>query len=228
MQIVATFSQGDKKLQKDIKDVELHIQNNANVYAKFHTSKKSEPILTSEVYEDDDVMLKPFKTTIYKNENETPTIRQENIQSHSKSKSICNSDKNENGTPTIQQENIQSHSKTKTVCNIDKSFITNDNIIRNNVPKKITPMNVLKNIENIKMTLPQKPTSALEFERVCNSLKKNPNFAREYVKSIETNKYPTLFKESLSASIMQCFIYILRKGFMPNDPVVLWTSLCKF
>lgn len=57
----------------------MHIQNNVNVYVKFYILKKLELILISEVYEDDDVMLKFFKIIIYKNENEILTIRQENI-----------------------------------------------------------------------------------------------------------------------------------------------------
>jgi len=186
----------DKIIQEDIKNIELEIQKTCTTNTKALVSKQLQPILTRELCEDDDVILKPVKTTIYENKI---------------------------NTPIVQQENVQTHSYIKKVCNNDKLFINNEVIMKENntINNNMTSEKVFINTKNIKKTILQKPISSLEFERTCNSLKDNPNLAREYINSIEIYKYPTLFKESLSASIMQCFIYILRKGFMPNEPMVI-------
>lgn len=199
MQVVATFSPHDKKLKNDMKDLEEEIDRQAKSKASTPKPAKSIPILTSEQSPKDEALMKPLKTTIYKNQNASIDVTSNQQASETLIGNVevpipsgaC-------GSPRVEA------------------------ITRNNTPTT-TPIALRERVARTKEAItvvPRKPRTALEFERTCGMLRENPDLAREYVKTIEVKTYPELFKESFTASILRCFVYVLRKGFMPEDALV--------
>lgn len=80
---------------------------------------------------------------------------------------------------------------------------------KNNIPEE-PPMT----------TLPQPPSTALEFERGCIRLQDEMELLHEYVSQVDSDLYPRIFKESLSADIMRLVGKIICKAYMPNEPRV--------
>lgn len=203
MQVVATFSPHDKKLQKDIKDLEKEIKRRAHTKASTPTNAtKPLPILTSERSLKDEALMKPLKTTIYKNKNASLDVT--NDQHGSSEKTL----------PTNVEAPIASGARDSPHAEATAG---------SNTPTTTPPIALCERVASAKKVVtavPQKPKTTLEFERTCGMLKENPKLAREYVKTIEVKKYPELFKESFTASILKCFVYVLRKGFMPRDAMV--------
>ena len=203
MQVVATFSPHDKKLQKDIKDLEKEIERRANTKASTPpNSTKPLPILTSERSPKDEALMKPLKTTIYKNKNASLDVTNDQ---HGPSKETL---------PTNVEAPIASGARDSPRTEATAG---------SNAPTTTPPIALCERVASAKKVVtavPQKPKTTLEFERTCGMLKENPKLAREYVKTIEVKKYPELFKESFTANILKCFVYVLRKGFMPKDAMV--------
>ena len=201
---MVTFSPHDKKLQKDIKDLEKEIDRRANTKARTpNPTKRPLPILTSEQSPTkDEALMKPLKTTIYKNNN---TSRD------------ATSNRQETSEETLPR-NVSEAPIASGARDSPRAEAT----ARNNTPT--TPPTALceraASAKKAVTVVPQKPKTTLEFERTCGMLKENPKLAREYVKTIEVKKYPELFKESFTANILRCFVYVLRKGFMPKDAMV--------
>jgi hypothetical protein len=191
VKLVATFSPNDKKLAKDIEDLEKAIalkERNAGASA---TRPKNQPILITEP-SDQDTLLKPLKTTIFKTrKRETPSPSQ---------------------SKPCEEESIMTSLATEAVKEVSSAVSGNNPpVVSNSESKKRA---------NMAQVALHQPLTALEFERVCTSLKQEVNRLRDYVKSIEIDRYPALFKESLSTGILQTFVEVLRKGFMPNDAEV--------
>jgi hypothetical protein len=191
VKLVATFSPNDKKLAKDIEDLEKAIalkERNAGASA---TRPENQPILITEP-SDQDMLLKPLKTTIFKTrKRETPSPSQSN---------------------PCEEESIMTSLATEAVKEVSSA------VSGNNPPVVFNSES--KQHVNMAQVAPHQPLTALEFERVCTSLKQEVNRLRDYVKSIEIDRYPALFKESLSTGILQTFVEVLRKGFMPDDAEV--------
>ncbi len=190
MKLVATFSPNDKKLAKDIEDLEKAIalkESNAGASAM---RPENQPILITEP-SDQDTLLKPLKTTIFKTcKRETPS------PSQSKSR---------------EEGSIMTSLATEAVKKVSSAVsVNNPPVVSNSESKHV----------NMAQVAPHQPLTALEFERVCTSLKQEVNRLWDYVKSIEIDRYPALFKESLSTEILQTFVEVLRKGFMPDDAEV--------
>ncbi|XP_073391108.1 uncharacterized protein [Physcomitrium patens] len=196
-EIVATFSQDDKKLNKDVELIKKEIELKASMNAKVPILIKQPLIPTSDSCEDDGFFMKPVRTTVYKNENKTSSSQEENIN------------------PNIGQNPTNASYKKSGEFNKSNKIEKKDDGHNNGFPNS----NGYKKMKFAKIRALQKPFTALEFERTCNSLKEKHSLAREYINSIGIQTYPKLFKESFSGSILQCFIHILQKGFMPNDPL---------
>lgn len=196
MQVVATFSPNDKKLKKDIEQLEKEIEieeEKAKAKAKM-TKPKSLPIRTTEPAGDGE-LLKPVKTTMLKPQQPQPTSKEYQATDENTVDTVVNTQVDRASSPSVRSDSVVE--------------------LNNSMEVKAATIEVKKEI-----VVPRKPNTAFEFERVCNSLKGQPEVQREYVKSIEVEKYPVLFKELLSAGIMRCFIEALRRGFMPDDPQV--------
>lgn len=199
MQVVATFSPHDRNLKKAIMDLEKEIDKQARTEASTPKPTKSIPILTSEQSPKDEALMRPLKTTIYKNQNAS-----------------LDATSDQQGSETLL-ENVEAPIPSG-ACDSPRVEVR----AWNDTPRT-TPIAMYERVASAKRAgsvVPRKPKTALEFERTCGMLKENPNMAREYVKTIEVEKYPELFKESLSASILRCFVHVLRKGFMPEDALV--------
>ena len=203
MQVVATFSPHDKKLKKDIKDLEKEIDRRANTKATTPNPPKPVPILTSDQSPDDEALMKALKTTIYKTKNASLDAASNQQAPETLPGNV--------GAPIASGACDPPRVEATAAPRTDASTTP---------PINIASCARVASAKKAVTAVPQKPKTTLEFERTCGMLKENPKLAREYVKTIEAKKYPELFKESFTASILQCFVYVLRKGFMPEDAVV--------
>ncbi len=192
MKLVATFSPNDKKLAKDIQDLEKAIALKERNTGASATRPENQPILITEPPSDQDILLKPLKTTIFKTgKRETPSPSQSKPR---------------------EEESITTSLATEAVKEVSSAVsVNNPPVVSNSESKQHA---------NMAQVAPHQPLTALEFERVCTSLKQEVNRLRDYVKSIEIDRYPALFKESLSTGILQTFVEVLRKGFMPDNAEV--------
>ena len=64
---------------------------------------------------------------------------------------------------------------------------------------------VIKNVHKI-------PKTAIEFERSCLDLFREPELLKNYILNIKTSFYPVIFKEDLSARIMKLVGYFLKEN----------------
>ncbi|MCO5563633.1 hypothetical protein L7F22_017280 [Adiantum nelumboides] len=75
---------------------------------------------------------------------------------------------------------------------------------------------ILKNPDKWRtVSVPSIPRTAVEFERCCLDLLKQPSVLKEYIQSIKTSLYPNIFKEDLSARILKLVIVIMKE----NNPL---------
>ncbi|XP_024525713.1 sperm-associated antigen 1 [Selaginella moellendorffii] len=67
-------------------------------------------------------------------------------------------------------------------------------------------------------TVPEKPRTAIEFQRSCERLQGQSQLLREFISRIHIDEYPGIFKENLSVEVLRTILKSLQAAFMPHDP----------
>ncbi|KAH7423080.1 hypothetical protein KP509_12G038400 [Ceratopteris richardii] len=125
---------------------------------------------------------------------------------------LCPND--ESAQEFIKEIEDQLHGKTQkkeSSENASKTLVHSSNLIK----PTVRAAQILENPDKWRsVTHYENPRSAIEFERSCLDLLKQPLVLKQYLQAIKTSFYPKIFKEDLTAKILKLIAVFMKENIL--------------